>query len=323
MSHRTRPVRSSTGRAAVAVASFAAFGLLATACSDSKSISGADVTQSSASSNASTTSIGGDTTSTTVPTSSTAVATSVVETTIVETTAPPATTVAPITVAPTVAPPPAACAGTSSPSGGAVQVTPVVGDWNGDGVDDAGVSWGEPNGSGADWFVRTEVTGGESSTWALGDLGVGFAALLDSVDVDFSLGTPEGTNRDELLAIVGSNASGYNLGVFGVGADGCIFRFDNGAGVAFVVPVAGSVSQVSGVRCDGGAGSQFLVALHASTSDGISWDTEDARIDRIGGHSLALGMVIAGSLPAASPLLDEYGEATCGGHVYIGIGGDY
>ncbi|MBP6487285.1 MAG: hypothetical protein KA274_06370, partial [Ilumatobacteraceae bacterium] len=234
-----------------------------------------------------------------------------------------ATTVAPITVAPTVAPPPAACAGTSSPSGGAVQVTPVVGDWNGDGVDDAGVSWGEPNGSGADWFVRTEVTGGESSTWALGDLGVGFAALLDSVDVDFSLGAPEGTNRDELLAIVGSNASGYNLGVFGVGADGCIFRFDNGAGVAFVVPVAGSVSQVSGVRCDGGAGSQFLVALHASTSDGISWDTEDARIDRIGGHSLALGMVIAGSLPAASPLLDEYGEATCGGHVYIGIGGDY
>ena len=155
MSHRTRPVRSSTGRAAVAVASFAAFGLLATACSDSKSISGAEVTQSSASSNASTTSIGGDSTSTTVPTSSTAVATSVVETTIVETTAPPATTVAPITVAPTVAPPPAACAGTSSPSGGAVQVTPVVGDWNGDGVDDAGVSWGEPNGSGADWFVRT------------------------------------------------------------------------------------------------------------------------------------------------------------------------
>lgn len=308
MKPRTCPARSLRPlglRGVVAAASFAAFGVLATACSSETTIGGA----------AETTVVPATTPETTVA------PTIVPATTVAPTTAPPTV---PSTPAPTVPStvPPEGCVVTTAPSGSAVQVTPVAGDFNGDGLTDAAVSWGEPTGGGATWFVRTELNGGPASTWALGDLGVGFAALLDRVDVDFSLGAPEGSNEDELLAIVGSNSSGYNLGVFGVGADGCIFQFDDGGG-AFGLAVSGTVSMMSGVGCDGGAGSQFLIAREATTDDGIGWQVTDTRIDRSGPHTLTLGVAAHGALMGSDPILVEYGEATCNGKVYIGAGGAY
>ncbi|MEQ1700458.1 MAG: hypothetical protein ABMA25_10120, partial [Ilumatobacteraceae bacterium] len=93
-SHTTRPLAGRTGRslglrAAAAAASFAAFGLLATACSDSKTVSGADTIAAS----------------TTVAETTTTV--SATTTTVAETTTTVAETV-PVTEppAPTVAPPP-------------------------------------------------------------------------------------------------------------------------------------------------------------------------------------------------------------------------
>jgi len=164
-----------------------------------------------------------------------------------------------------------------------------------------------------EWFLRTELAGGASSSVALGDLGVGSAAVVDRVDINFSLGAPEGTNRDEILAIVGSNSSGFNLGIFGITAAGCAFRFDNGSGAPFVIPVAGTVAQLSGMRCDGALGSQFLVQLQASTMDGTNWATTDSRIAPQGAQSLVFDVVIHGSLTVGDSQLAEYGQATCGG----------
>lgn len=293
--------RSITARTSLAAASLAAFGLLAGACSDSKTISGAD---------------------TSVPTS-TVIATTTSAVPETTTTVPAPTTVAPTvpeTVAPTVPPtvPPAACADTTAPSESAISVTAVSGDWNGDGAADDAVSWGEETGSGANWFVRTELAGGESSTIALGDLGVGFAEALDAVDVDFSLGAPQGTNRDELLAVVGSNAAGHNLGVFGVGADGCVFQFDDGAGAFYEIPIHGAVSVMSGMFCDGGAGSQFLVRLEAETADGTTWTTHDTKIERTGATSLGDGITIDGELADGDDALLRYGRAECFGEPYFG-----
>lgn len=303
MSTSTRPAarRPVTARTALAAASLAVVGLLAGACSDSKEIAGADTVAPSSSVI--------DTTTSTAPEASTTVA------------AP--TTVAPTvpeTVAPTVPPtaPPTECADTTAPSESAIAVTAISGDWNGDGVVDDAVSWGEETGSGANWYVRTELAGGPSSTVALGDLGVGFAEALDAVDVDFSLGAPQGTNRDELLAIVGSNAAGHNLGVFGVGADGCVFQFDDGAGSFYEIPIHGAVSVVSGLWCDGGAGSQFLVRLQAETADGTTWTTHDTKIERTGATSLGDGITIDSMLATGDDALLRYSNAECFGDPYFG-----
>ncbi len=273
----------STLRSSTLAAGLAAFGLLA-ACSDSKTFGGADSSSTTAA-------------ATTVPTT-VAPTTSVAET------------------VPTTVPIPPTCADSTAPSGSALSLIAINGDWNGDGSIDLGYSWGEPTGGGVTWFVRAEVSGGASSTIALGDLGASYAQALDGVDVDFSLGAAPGVNRDELLAVVGGGASGLNLGIFGFESDGCMFQFDDGAGAPFSVSVAGTISQMSGLICDGAAGSQFLVELTASTTDGITWDTVDFRILR-SGHSLTLSDALLGALPAADAGLAAYGHAQCGGTVWI------
>lgn len=303
MSYRPRPTRSLAVRTSVTVAAFSAFGLLAVACSDSKSISSADTVETIVTD---TTLIVPETTTddTTLETTTTAT---------VETTLAPVTTV-PVTVAP---PPVPTCASTTAPTGAAISFANASGDWNGDGNADTVVSWAEPAGGGLDWFVRTEIAGGPASSVALGDLGAGFGAVMEAVDVNFSVGAPEGSNREEILAIVGVSSSGYNLGVFGVTDEGCAFQFDDGAGSPFLLPTASTVGRLSGVRCDGAAGSQFLVKLEASTTDEVNWNTTNYRIERQGAQSLVLGTPLPGSLTAGDPALADYGQATCGGVNYL------
>ena len=298
----TRPTghrsgRSLSLRASAAAASFAAFGLLATACSDSKTISSADSGVS--------TTVAESTT--TVAETTTTLATT---TTTVAVTLPPVPTIAP-------PPPPPACPTQDAPSGGAVSVTPITGDWNGDAVLDSAISWAEVGGGSPQWFVRTEISGGPASSWALGDLGVGFAQLIDRVDVDFSLGVDPGVNRDEFVAITGSAASGLILGVFGVDDSGCVFQFDNGSDGAFQLPVTGTVSDLSGVMCDGGAGSQFMVAKQARTLDGgATWQTTDSKIVR-SAQSLGYGVSIEGELLGTDGSLNAYGIAECFGTLWV------
>lgn len=275
-------------KARVVIASVAGLGLLA-ACSSSKSISSA---------------------------SSDAAATTTAPPTSVPDTAAPTTTAVADTVPATDPPAPPACADTSAPSAEAQNVTIVEGDFDGDGVVDSAVSWLEPSAS--QWFVRSEVSGGEFSTVTLADLGASYAQVLANVDVDFALGAEPGVNRDEILAIVGGGASALNLGIFGVGANGCLFQFDDGAGSPFLTPVGATIRQRSGLMCDGGAGSQFLVALNASTLDDLTWDTVDHRIDRQGDHSLVLGVALEGTLLAVDPALQRYSQAECDGTVYVG-----
>ncbi len=165
-----------------------------------------------------------------------------------------------------------------------------------------------------DWYVRLEVAGGASSTILLQDVGPAPARVLDRVDVDFGLGLEPGVNRDELLAIVGSNSAGWNLGVFGLGADGCVFQFDNGGGDPFIIPVHNAAAVRSGMMCDGAAGSQFVVRLEAETSDGgLNWTTHDTRIERTGPTTLTDGITIDGALAGGDPQLNLYGRAECFG----------
>lgn len=273
--------------------------LLAAGCSSSKSI-------------------GSDAGGTTVPASTSSVAAS-------STTAPAATTpTTPATPAPTTAAGPAIACDDATPSAAAVQIEVIDGDWNGDGGADSAISWGEPTGGGANWFVRMQVSGGTNSVVSLGDAGAGFVAAIGYTDVDFTLGAPEGTNREEMVAIVGSNAAGYNLGVFGLDSDGCAFEFDNGtAGEPYIIPVHNAAASLSGMMCDGGMGSRFVVRLEASTADGTNWTTQDIRVERADENSLVDNPPIPGMLTTADAALAAYGQAECDGELLVGGGADY
>lgn len=283
---------------------------LMTACSSSKS--SAPTTENTTTVVAPTTTMAGTTTTeTTTP----AVTTS---TTVAATTTAP---IVPTTSATTAAP--GGCGSSVGPSAAAVGMKQVSGDWNGDGTVDAARSWGEPSGGSPTWYVRMEVSGGSSSTLVLSGVDPGFAAVLGAVDVDFSIGAPPGVVRDELLAIVGSNAAGYNLGVFGVGADGCAFQFDDGAGQPYLVPVHGAAAVMSGMRCDGGMGSHFIVRLEAETSDGTHWTTRTIKVERTDANTLADGTVLTGTLLSTDPELAAFGEAECFGTPFVGGDADY
>lgn len=227
-------------------------------------------------------------------------------------TAPAPTTAAP---APTVAPPapPASLCDDIAPTAAAVDVTVVNGDWNGDGAVDSAVSWGEPTSGGVDWFVRMQLSGAGNSSIFLGDLGPGYARVTGRVDVDYSLGAPAGSNEDELVAVVGSSAAGFNLGVFGLDQWGCLFQFDNGGGDVYIIPVYNSMLNMSGMTCDGGMGSRFVVRLEATSADGTNWTTSDIRVQRDDDNSLAEAPAIIGALTSASPALNAYGTAECDG----------
>ena len=273
-----------------AAASFALVGLLAGCSSSSRS--------------------GGSSESTTTVAATTTVGDT---TTVAETTTTAETnTTAATTVAPTTAPPVPACANTTAPDSSSDSLAIANGDWDGDGTEDSAVSWVDP--STMDWYVRLEVAGGASSTVLLQGVGPAPARVLDRVDVDFGLGLEPGANRDELLAIVGSNSAGWNLGLFGIGADGCAFQFDNGGGDPFIIPVHNAVAVRSGMMCDGAAGSQFVVRLEAETSDGgLNWTTHDTRIERSGPTTLTDGITIDGSLAGGDPALNLYGRVECFG----------
>ena len=166
--------------------------------------------------------------------------------------------------------------------------------------------------------------GSTSERIALGDLGPSFAAVVGRADVDFSLGAPAGSNEDELVAIVGSNAAGYNLGVFGIGSDGCAFQFDDGAaGSPYIIPVHAAVATTSGLRCDGGMGSRFMVRLEANSSDGVNYTTNDIRVERTDGNSLADGVSIPGTITSADAGFMAYQQAECDGVLFVGGGADF
>jgi hypothetical protein len=209
------------------------------------------------------------------------------------------------------------CPSEATPSPVAEAIIRLDGDWNGDGAPDAAVSWREPNGNSWLWFVRSELAGGNASTYALGELGVGFAALMGNVDVDFSAGAPAGSNREEILSIVGASSFGYELGVFGVADDGCLIRFDDGFGLPFKMIVAGGANQLVGMRCSEAAGSRFLVALQASSADGVTWGTYERRVDRSGPTTLVTGEPVVGMVSQTDAQLAAYGQATCNGQVYL------
>ena len=102
---------------------------------------------------------------------------------------------------------------------------------------------------------------------------------------------------------------------FGVGDDGCVFRFDDGFGGPFVAQVTGGGTRFTGLRCD--AASPNVVALEATSFDGVTWATYDRLLSRSGPTTLTLGEPAVSILAGTDARLAAYGQAACNGQVYL------
>jgi hypothetical protein len=203
------------------------------------------------------------------------------------------------------------------PPDGAAMSGSSEADFDGDGVTDRGYAWMETAGDGTtSWYVGVDLAHGPASAVELLGVGSSYASVLGAYDLDFSLG--QTTNRSELVAVVGSAAGVVYVAMFGVDDGGCAFQFDDGTVAPFTVTVGSALGALGGLRCDGGAGSQFLVMLTARTDDKVTYSTEDVRIERSGPTSLERGAMLLGELPVGSDALTAYHSASCGSEVWVG-----
>jgi hypothetical protein len=272
-------------------------------------------------------SIPGSTTSTTAAATTTSTVAAVTTATSVATTAAPATTGAPTTSSTS---PPATTApdddgvdgdapcSTAAPlpaiSAKASNVSTRMFDYDGDGAnDDVATVYAIIDDGGIPvWFLRAETPEGGSEISLFMSDDAGAAAVVGMAQTDLSLGAGTGLEQ-ELLVQVGTGAAGISVGVFFRGSAGCLEQFLDVSDGPATFAVRASVAQQAGLRCEGAAGSQFLVRLEASSADGIEHDTLDVKLERIGNH-LIDDVSIPGHLtsPADDTTLATYGQIDCG-----------
>ncbi len=236
-----------------------------------------------------------------------------------------ATTVAPAT---TTAPAPATTTASAAASGcesfepddSAVGIATTTGDWDGDGTIDTAQTWGVQSGEVVRWFIQLTVNEGSSAAMDLGEVSSGSARVIDRFDVDYEPTAPSGTNRDEILAVVGGNASGLAVNVFGLAADtGCIVRFlaeatsDLSSDDGYYQLIVGGRS---GIGCQVTEGKRTLTRLTLSDADDGGWQASTQPISRYG-TTLFDGEAASILLPLEDPEVNTYTSAGCNGVAWL------
>ena len=73
------------------------------------------------------------------------------------------------------------------------------------------------------------------------------------------------------------------------------------------------MTHLDGLRCDGTAGGQRLVQLSATSSDGITYDTKETRLQVQDGKFSVLGTPITDALDGSDPQLQGFSALDCPG----------
>ncbi|HEV3227290.1 MAG TPA: hypothetical protein VGZ52_10660, partial [Acidimicrobiales bacterium] len=134
---------------------------------------------------------------------------------------------------------------------------------------------------------------------------------LGGADVTSSAGRPPDGSGAEAFVQIGSGASDSLVGVFQL--VGCtITRLVGPQGNApSTFPIGGSVTHLDGVRCDGTAGGERLVQLSATSSDGLTYDTKETRLEVVNGKLTPANPPITGVLDAHDPRLQAFSALNC------------
>jgi hypothetical protein len=231
-------------------------------------------------------------------------------------TVPITTGVAPSTSAPTTT---ASRACTASPRpADAVRVTSAPGDVDGDGAPDTLVVYGTgTDDAPAPYVVRIDLgDGGGSVETPIVDAATDpnqNVKALGGADISAKAGTADDGSGVEAFVAVGSGASTFLVGFYQL-ADCALVRLAGAGGsTPAELPVGGTVTHLSGIRCDAASTGTRLVQVAAESTDGVTYTTTEQAFDVTDGKLVPASAPVAGTLTGDDPQLSRFSGLDCSG----------
>ena len=206
----------------------------------------------------------------------------------------------------------------SPPPASAINVNHADGDFNGDGTTDTLTVYGTGTVTQPSPYHLQIALGNSQGTIdnVIADAATDNSQVvkpLGGADITASAGLPPDGSGDEAFVEVGSGASDALVAAFQL--IGCSLTRLTGPQSAqpSLFAIGGSVTHLDGVRCDGTAGGQRLVALSAKSDDGVTYNTTETRLQVQAGAFTVLGAPITGTLDANDSQLQGFSALDCPG----------
>jgi hypothetical protein len=238
------------------------------------------------------------------------------------TTAGSATTALPATTGTTTGAPTttarAACGGSPIP-GGAVSVTGVSGDFDGDGTEDTLTTYGEGDPSSPPpWHLHLDQGSGGAVDVVIVDADnpVSDVRPLGGSEISARAGLPPDGSGDEAFVVVNSGASDDIVGVYQFRACDLVRIAATNGTTPSTFAIGGSVTHLDGLRCDGVSGGVRLVRLSAVSADATTYDTTEEALDVQGGAFLSPNPPVQGTITSSDPTLPDFATIACPGVTY-------
>jgi hypothetical protein len=212
---------------------------------------------------------------------------------------------------------PSACTAGPRPAG-AVRVTSAPGDFNGDGTPDTLVVYGTgTDDAPAPYMVRVELgDGGGSVETPIVDAATDpnqNVKALGGADISTTSGGSDDGSGVEAFVAVGSGASTFLVGFYQLGACELVRLAGAGGSTPAELPVGGTVTHLSGVRCDAGSSGTRLVQVAAESTDGVTYATTEQTFDVTDAKLVPAGPPVAGTRGGTDPELSRFSGLDCAG----------
>ena len=209
-----------------------------------------------------------------------------------------------------------ACVAGSRPAT-AVRVTSAPGDFDGDGTPDTLVVYGTgTDDAPAPYVVRIELGGERGAVEtpivdAATDPNQNVKAL-GGADISSRSGVADDGSGAEAFVAVGSGASTFLVGFYQLAA--CeLVRLSGAGSTPAELPVGGTVTHLSGVRCEDASSGTQLVQVAAESSDGVTYATTQQALDVTDGKLVPAGPPVAGTVSGNDPELSRFSGLDCSG----------
>jgi hypothetical protein len=202
------------------------------------------------------------------------------------------------------------------PPADAADVTQAQADFDGDGQLDTLITYATNNTEPVDRHAQIQAANGHHVdaviTDALSNDPSQRPHALGGSDITTSAGLPPDGSGAEAFIAVGSGASVQLVAVFQL-VDCTLTRLtDPDTAEPATFAIGGSVTHLDGLRCDGAAGGVRLVQLSAESSDGVTYDTTERRLEVQNGQFVVTNTV-TDSIANGDPRLQAFTVLDCPG----------